>query len=139
MSSSKRLSIHNPRCRKRRQSPHNNSRQSGSSTVSYIAIVKNINTNFSYRALFQIPNYGAMRPSSTELVSSQASTTQTTSIALPPHESVGTQPDQAPDATVISPSPSLPISPRRLICPVLVPKKRKHKSPTLPPPSKKTK
>ncbi|KFY03353.1 hypothetical protein O988_01534 [Pseudogymnoascus sp. VKM F-3808] len=91
------------------------------------------------QALFQIPSYGAMRPSSTEPVSSQASTTQTTSTALSPHESVGTQPDQAPAAIATSPSPPLPISPRRLICPVMVPRKRKHKSPTLPPPSKRTK
>ncbi|KFY45588.1 hypothetical protein V495_02899 [Pseudogymnoascus sp. VKM F-4514 (FW-929)] len=91
------------------------------------------------QALFQIPNYGAMRLStSAEPVSSQASTRES-STTLPPQESVATQPDQAPAATATSLSPPLPISPRRLICPVLVPKKRRHKSPTLPPPPKRTK
>ncbi|KFY84398.1 hypothetical protein V500_09346 [Pseudogymnoascus sp. VKM F-4518 (FW-2643)] len=87
------------------------------------------------QALFQIQDYGAMRSSSTDPVTNQASTSQATSTALPPQGLAGTQSqmNQNPAATPNSPSSPLPKSPKPVICPLLFPKKRQTKSPATPP------
>ncbi|KFY49945.1 hypothetical protein V496_09691 [Pseudogymnoascus sp. VKM F-4515 (FW-2607)] len=84
------------------------------------------------QAQFQINNYGAMRPSSTESVANQAQrpASQATPTALPPQGLFGTQSqtNQSPAAAPTSPSLPLPKSPRKIICPLLLPKKRQQKA-----------
>jgi hypothetical protein len=74
---------------------------------------------------FQIPNYGATRPSSTEPIANEASTSQATQTTLPPQESVGKQikTEQSSAATPIDPSPPSPEPPKPVICPLILQKK----------------
>lgn len=83
-----------------------------------------------------------MRPSSTEPVASEASTSQAAPTTLPPQELVGNQikMEQSPASTPIPPSSPSPKPPKSVICPLILPKKRQQKSPpTNPSRSKKTK
>ncbi|KFZ09654.1 hypothetical protein V501_05518 [Pseudogymnoascus sp. VKM F-4519 (FW-2642)] len=100
------------------------------------------NSLIDQQVAFQIPNYGAMRPSSTEPIASEASTSQATQTTLPPQESVGKQikTEQSSAATPIRLSPPSPEPPKPVICPLILPKKRQQKfPPTTPRRPKKTK